>query len=78
MTSIELEDDTAGALRAQAKARDLPLETFLKQLAESSTPLNKASLVSIAELDTLIDTVAGNYPPLPASFSRADIYEHHD
>ena len=78
MTSIELEDHTAQALRAQAKARNLPLDTFLKQLAEASTPLNAASGMPVADLDRLIETEAGNYPTLPRSFSRAEIYGDHD
>ena len=78
MTSIELEDHTAQVLRDQAKARNLPLDTFLKQIAEASTPLNASSGMPVADLDRLIDAEAGNYPLLPASFSRADIYDHHD
>ncbi len=78
MTSIELEDHTAQVFRAQAKARNLPLDTFLKQIAEASGPLNVASGMPVADLDRLIEAAAGDYPPLPASFSRADIYDHHD
>ena len=78
MTSIELEDRTAQALRAQAKARNLPLDTFLRQIAEASTPLNAVSGMPIADLDRLIEAEAGSYPSLPASFSRADIYDRHD
>lgn len=78
MTSIELEDHTAQALRAQAKVRNLPLDTFLKQIAEASAPLNAASGMPVADLDRLIDAEAGNYPLLPASFSRADIYDNHN
>jgi hypothetical protein len=78
MTLIELEDQTAQTLRAQAKARNLPLDAFLKQLAEASTPLNAASGIPVADFDRLIDSEAGNYPPLPPPFSRADIYDDHD
>ncbi len=78
MTLIELEDQTAQTLRAQAKARNLPLDTFLRQLAEASTPLNAGSGIPASDFDRLIDSEAGDYPPLPASFSRADIYDDHD
>jgi hypothetical protein len=78
MTVIELEDQTAQTLRAQAKARNLPLDTFLKHLAEASTPLNAPSGIPVADFDRLIDSEAGNYPSLPASFSRTDIYDDHD
>ncbi len=78
MTSIELEDHTAQALRAQAKARNLPLDTFLKQIAEASAPLNVASGMSVGDLDRLLDSEAGHYPSLPNLFSRADIYSDHD
>lgn len=75
MTSIELEHGTAQALRAQARARNLPLDMFLKQIADASTPRSTASGLAVAELDRLIKTEAGNYPSLPTSFSRADIYD---
>ena len=78
MTSIELEDRTAQALRAQAKARNLPLDEFLKQIAEATAPLNAAPRLHVADLDSLIEAEAGSYPSLPASFSRADIYDQHD
>jgi len=78
MTSIELEDQTAQALSAQARARSLPLDAYLKQIAEAATPLNAASGIPADELDQLIDSLAGNHLPLPSSFSRADIYDDHN
>jgi len=78
MTSIELEEHTAQALRAQAKARNLTLGVFLKHIAEASAPLNAESGMLVADLDRLIDAEAGHYPSLPAAFSRADIYDRHD
>jgi len=78
MTSIELEDQTVQALRAQAKARNLPLDIFLKQIVEASTPLNTALGAPLADIDRLVESEAGNYPSLPRSFSRADIYDDHD
>ena len=78
MTSIELEEQTAEALRAQARARDLPLDSYLKQIATAATPLNATSTVPADDFDRLLDALAGDHPPLPAAFSRADIYNEHD
>ena len=78
MTSIELEDHTAQALSAQARARNLPLDMFLRQIAEASTPLHASSGIPVADLDRLIETEAGDYPTLPKSFSRAEMYDEHD
>ena len=78
MTSIELEDRTAEDLRAQAKARNLPLDVYLKQIAEAATPLNLTRSLSADDFDHLLDALAGDHPPLPAFFSRADVYEDHD
>jgi hypothetical protein len=78
MISIELEDQTAEALRAQARARNLPLNSYLKQIANAATPLNPSAGVPAEDFDLLLDSLAGNHPPLPAAFSRADIYIDHD
>ena len=78
MTMVELEDKTAEALLAQAKARNLPLSTFLQCLAASSIPVNSSQAIAMEEIDALIDSAAGNYVTLPVSFSRADIYHNHD
>ena len=76
MTSIELEDKTAQALRDQATARNLPLDSYLRQLADTATPLNAA--IPLEDFDRMVDSVAGNYPVIPGSFNRDDIYSDHN
>jgi hypothetical protein len=77
MALIELEDRTAAALLAQAQARKLPLETFLRQLAEGVMPLQGARPKTAHEFDTLIDEESATSPILPP-LSRTDIYSDHD
>jgi hypothetical protein len=78
MISIELEDRTAEALHAQARARNLPLDSYLKQIASTATPLNASAGMPADDFDLLLHAVAGDHPSLPAAFSRADIYTDHD
>jgi hypothetical protein len=78
MTSIELEDQTAQALRDQAHARNLPLDSYLRQLAYAATPLNAETEAPAEDFDRLVDSIADNLPLLPASFNREDIYHDHD
>jgi hypothetical protein len=87
--TITLEDQAASALeilRAQAAARGMPLENYLQLLAQSSDQFLGAAARSPHSLTKsefsqwLIDLSAGMppVPPLPADFSRADLYDDHD
>ncbi len=78
MTSIELEDQTAQALRDQAHARNLPLDSYLGQLAHAATPVNAEAGAPVEDFDRLVDSIADDLPLLPASFNREDIYDDHD
>ena len=77
MVSIQLQDSVAAALSAQAAALGLSLEQYLSQLADSGTALNGPRLTADEFLQQL-DVLALDVPPLPADFSRADIYLDHD
>lgn len=41
-------------------------------------PLPKSRSLSAESLEQALDTLAGDMPPLPPDFSRADLYEDHD
>ena len=78
MAVIEIEERTAAALRAQADARDLSLEAFLRRIAEAATPINSMPTLPLAEFEKTVDELATESAVLPSSFSRADIYTGHD
>ena len=68
-------------LRKEAAARQMTLDTYLQTLVEPEPVAEPASSSDPAELDRLIDEFSEPIPgarPLPADFSRADIYSDHD
>jgi hypothetical protein len=81
---IEVEGKIANLLirlRAQAAARHTPFDAYLEQFVEAAdlTPLNDP--ISLDEFDRVLDELAAVAPcasPLPADFSRADIYADHN
>jgi hypothetical protein len=85
-TTVTVRDKTAQALRDQAAARNMPLDDYLRELAEKSEkilgPIHASPhSLSQAEFEQwLRDVSAGvpDVPPLPEDFSRADIYNDHD
>ena len=88
--TVTLEDKAAAALQTlsqQAQARGLPLDRYLKVLADNSERLlgpafeSRHSISEVdftAWLDALACTIPIHVPPLPQDFSRADIYDDHD
>jgi hypothetical protein len=78
MASIEVDERVAALLRAQAEARQLPLSDFLQKLAVSTGSINTNRPMSDDEWGSAIDEGSGEFPVLPATFSRADIYSDHD
>jgi hypothetical protein len=76
MANIQLQDSIVAALEAQANLQGLSLESFLAQIA-SKEVVNGATPLSADELDRQLDELSFDAPPLPADFSRADIYLDH-
>jgi hypothetical protein len=84
--NLKLEEQTVRALQAQAAARNMPLDRYLRALADNSDrilgPASKSphDLTPSEFTQWLIDVAADmpDIPPLPADFSRADIYSDHD
>ena len=80
---IELEKnivDVLAKLQTQAAAQHVPLDIYLEQFVQADhVSLNGVS--SLEEFDAILDELAAtplNAPPLPADFSRADIYADHN
>jgi hypothetical protein len=77
MAVIEVQEHTAEALRAQAEARGLSLQTYLDEVAR--TPLlPREKRKPWSEIEKTLRDLAVDGPTLPADFSRADIYLDHD
>jgi hypothetical protein len=75
MVTIQLDEHTASALETQAEAKGLSLAEYLRTFV--TIPTNEGR----PDWDTLqgdIDALSFDGPPLPADFSRADIYIDHD
>ena len=78
LASIEVDEKVAALLRAQAEARQLPLSDFLRKLAISTVSINTDAPLSNEEWERAIDEGSGEFPVLPSTFNRADIYIDHD
>lgn len=81
MTTIEIEQRTAEILKAKAEARGLSLDAYLRLMAETGDGIEPGSEMAAAEIDAVLDDLARGgegVSPLPASFSREDIYFDHD
>jgi hypothetical protein len=79
--TIEIDERTAQALEAQAKARGLPLDVYLSVLAGGKDADLEWRQPSLEELNRALDELSADAidaPSLPADFSRADIYHDHD
>ena len=76
---IELDEKTAQRFQMAAEQRGLTVEAYLRRLAEMVAPGNGEPLTN-EEFERLLDEVSEglNLQPLPADFSRADIYLDHD
>ena len=73
----DVSEDTAEALAAQAKARGLSVNEYLKKLLGIARPAGLVS--SVEEFESDLNALAEkNLPPLPEKFSREDIYFEHD
>jgi hypothetical protein len=77
MVSVQLNESVAAALAAQASKHGLSLEEYLARLAKGGGDI-VAPRMSADEMARQLDELSLNVPPLPADFSRADIYLDHD
>ena len=77
MQLIELDDQTAQDLIAQARAHGLTVAEYLKSLVPAAPGFHATNL-SLDELDAELEELGLDLPTLPSDFSRADIYDEHD
>lgn len=76
----EVRPETAEALTARAKALGISIDTLLNKLLSEVEPAS-SELLTAADVDQILDELsadADSVPPLPADFSREDIYFDHD
>lgn len=81
--TIELDQKAIEALaqlRRQAELRNVPFDAYLQQLADAGGNGASSSLLSIPEMEHLLNELAAGpmVPQLPSGFSRAEIYTEHD
>ena len=77
----KLADQSRSIARLRAERRKIAaqLARVDKQILKLARPKSEAP--SLEEFDRLIDDLTSgldNLPPLPADFSRADLYDDHD
>jgi hypothetical protein len=78
---IEVAPDTAQMLQANAAARKISLDDYLRKLAKADSLTTSAPTITLEEFDRDMDELAAGLeglPVLPQDFSRADIYADHD
>jgi len=84
MITIEVDQNTAQllqALKEKAAAQGVTLEALLRPLVENGNVQPGLARMNLTEIDQILDELAAggeNLPPLPANFSREDIYFDHD
>lgn len=76
MVNIQLQDSVAAALSARANEKGLSLEAFLTLIAAKSEQPKQP--INFDDWERELDELSFDAPPLPADFSRADIYLDHD
>jgi hypothetical protein len=77
----EVEPETAESLAAQAQAQGLSVDAYLRLLLGMPRQKNALTELSDEAFDTLMEEFASgteDLPPLPADFSRQDMYLDHD
>ncbi len=76
----EVKPETAELIAAQARVLRISVDELLnRMLARLAEPQPKE--MPLTEVDQILDELSessGNLSPLPAGFSRADIYFDHD
>jgi hypothetical protein len=85
LVNLHLDPETERTLREKAALAGQTLETYLEQLAQNDAgdkggALASSGQLSDEEFDQLLDALSAGptLAPLPADFSRADIYTDHD
>ncbi len=79
---LELKPDIEANLAAQARARGIPLDTYLQSVIENLARAATVPPASPQDIEATLDALAEmgrDLPHLPSSaFSRESIYQDHD
>jgi hypothetical protein len=76
MVSIQIHESVAAALTAQAELQGISLAEYLSRLANGAVKVS--TQMPADELERQLEELSLDVAPLPADFSRADIYLDHD
>lgn len=79
--TIQIEQELANASFAEAEAKGLSVDDYLRTLIASGNGQPQSESMSLAEIDQILDELSEgteHIPPLPLNFSREDIYFDHD
>ncbi|MBI4580764.1 MAG: hypothetical protein HY718_13740 [Planctomycetes bacterium] len=80
-TSIQIDAGTAAALTAQAEARGMTLDDYLRAFVVPAAAAPSNGGLSLAAFERALDELSADaldLPVLPADFSRAEIYGDHN
>jgi hypothetical protein len=75
MTTIQIDDQVASALEAQAQKAGVSVPDYLRAYVAG---IGDGKRLDWDELEREIEALSSPEPGLPADFSRADMYEDHD
>ena len=79
MTTIELDDTIAQALRETAKSLGMTVEEYVRlRILGDPKGTHAADALSCVDFDEELDLLLFSGPTLPDNFSRADIYSDHE
>lgn len=79
--TIQIEQELANAIFAEAEAKGLSIDDYLRALIASGNGQPQLERMSLAEIDQILDELSEgteHIPPLPLNFSREDIYFDHN
>jgi len=79
--TIQIEQELANAIFAEAEAKGLSIDDYLRTLIASGNGQPQSEQMSLAEIDQILDELSEgteHISPLPLTFSREDIYFDHD
>jgi hypothetical protein len=71
---LKINPETAELLAAQAKARGLSVEEYLKSLLGVGVGMESVAQSTVEEFMAAMESLAEDVDPLPRDFSREDIY----
>ncbi len=79
---LEIRPEIEASLHAQAAAKGIPLEAYLRNAIEDLAQAHASPATSLQELRATLDTLAEMGKNLPqvasAAFSRESIYQDHN